>query len=261
MNKEIVMEVISLEEGKVQILESTVIKKSKKEEVEFLKLARELINNKVIKIDSKEYNFKVPEVYSYENGFIEMERLFGENLELILRDKNNHKQGVVFLNNLLKFFLDNKIYWQDFAPRNILISNNQISIMDFERGIFNKFDNLSDYFANTVYEEYGAFLFSDERIISVDDALKIKENKIIKIDEIKSNRVKHILKVLGFNETCMLRDYYNAVKIIITNEEPYLKEDEFIFPLIELEEYLSKKGYEDYSRKVVNDYNAKQKKI
>ena len=188
-----------------------------------------------------------------------MERCFGENLELILRNKEKHKIGVEILNAILDFLLKNKIYWQDFAPRNILISDDEISIMDFERGISNECSNISEYFVNTAYEEYAAFLLPEERIISLDEALCVKKDYPISIDTIKSKRVKLILNELGFNKTCKLSDYYLAVKMIIINETPYENKNGIKYPLISLEKYMKRYGYEKYVKRIIGGYYDKNR--
>lgn len=254
------MKVISLEKGKIKLLKNKVIKKTTIEEVEFLLLANKFIDGlENITIFSKEYKIKTPKLYEYKGGCLVMERCFGENLELILRDKNRHHIGVEILNSLLNFFLKNNIYWQDFAPRNILISENEISIMDFERGISRDCSSISDYFVNNVYEEYAAFLLPEERIINIDKALFIENDYNISIEKIKSKRIRTILKTMGFNDSCNLSDYYLAAKMIIVNETPYKNNYNLMFPLINLEIYMKKYGYEKYAKKIIGGYYDKNK--
>ena len=66
-----------------------------------------------------------------------MEFLKGDNLELILRTPQNRKSGVQILNSIFQYLYDNKIYWKDFAPRNIWVDteNKRINFFDFEKGI------------------------------------------------------------------------------------------------------------------------------
>ena len=157
------MEIISLDEDRVKILDDCVKKKSNVQELDCLKLAKKLvINFDPFIMDDKKYKLNVPDIYDYNNGIITMEKCRGDNLELTLRTKDQHKKGVKYTNELLRLFIDKSFYWHDFAPRNIMITDNTIWIMDFERGLDVKYD-LPLYLLNNVYEEYSAFMLPHER--------------------------------------------------------------------------------------------------
>lgn len=256
------MEVISLDEDRVKIYDNCVKKKSNINEYYSLNKAnvmqKELDN---ITIDNTKYQIVTPKVYDFTNNIITMERCFGDNLELILRHYNTYNKGVKYLNSLLIFFIDNNFYWHDFAPRNILIQDNKISILDFDRGISDKVSNLQNYLVDSVYEEYGAFTLPNDRIYSINDVYDSVDNTLINISMITSKRVRTILKELGFKDYVPIKDYMLAVKMIVTNETPYKDNKEIIFPIIELEEYLKNKGYQKYAEKIIGGYYGKQKRI
>ena len=190
-----------------------------------------------------------------------MERCFGDNLEIILRHGSTHETGAEYTNELLKFFINNGFYWGDFAPRNILISDEKISIVDFERGLKENIVSQQLYLSENVYEEYGAFLLPSERIFCVEDIFSSTDNSFISFDDISSKRVKMILNYLGFDKFVPLKSYLLAVKIIVINEEPYVKDNEIIYPLIELEDFIKKYGHQKYVEKIVGDYYVRKRNI
>lgn len=256
------MDVISLDENRVKILENTVKKLSTQKEVESLEKAREfLLQLKEICILGKKYILSAPQVLDFEKDEITMERCFGDNLEIILRQSPTHETGVEFTNALLEFFINNGFYWGDFAPRNILISDEKISIVDFERGLKEKIVSPQLYLAENVYEEYGAFLLPSERIFCVEDIFSSTDKSFISFDDISSKRVKMILNYLGFDKFAPLKSYLLAVKMIVINEEPYIKDNEIIYPLIELEDFIKKHGRQKYVEKIVGDYYVRKRNI
>ena len=144
------MDVISLETGKVIIKDKEVIKKSSLLELNNLLSASKIIKGQDIYVGEVNYTIKVPEVYDFVDNKIIMERCYGDNLEIMLRNNNFHEKGVLYTNQILKEFLQKKFFWKDYAPRNILIDNNSISIMDFERGIDMENTELIYYFLYSV---------------------------------------------------------------------------------------------------------------
>ena len=255
------MDVVSLEEGKVIIKDDKVVKKSTVSELNNLLNASKMIKGHDICVNGTEREIKVPEVYNFIDNKIIMERCYGDNLEIMLRNYDTHDKGVIFTNQILKEFLKKKFYWKDYAPRNILIDDNNISIMDFERGIDKEDTELTDYFLDSVYEEYGSFLLPEERIFKVEDIFENNHNKIIHIEEINSKRVKNILKKLGYSNNIPLHAYALAVKMIVVNEEPYRDNDDIIYPLIELEDYIAAYGYDKYTDRIIGGYYEKFKSL
>lgn len=249
------MEVISLDEGRIVFNEKEVTKLTSESEKIYLEKANQTLKSfSPFYFQEKEYNIYTPKIYDFSNGKLTMERCFGDNLEILLRS-SNHDINAILLNELLKYFIDNKFFWKDFAPRNIMINDNNIYIMDFERGLLLGDININDYFADTVYEEYSAFLLLNERQISIDKALPLNINdENINIESIKSNRIKTILKQLGNISSCSLKDYYEAVRMIINAEIPFISKEKIVFPLIELEDYIKENGYEKYAKRIIKEY-------
>ena len=255
------MEVISLEKGKVTIKENEVIKKSNKKELNNLLHAHKKINGQNIFIMGTDYNVVVPEVYDFADGNIIMEKCYGNNLEIMLRNNKTHSMGVEYNNQILKEFIKKKFFWKDYAPRNILVNHNSISIMDFERGIDEENVHLLEYFLDSVYEEYGAFLLPEERFFKIDDFFNTKSDSIISINEIGSKRVKKILEVMGYENTIPFGAYVLAVRMIVINETPYVKDNDIVYPLIELEEYIANEGYEKYTDRIIWGYYEKTRSL
>lgn len=255
------MDVISLETGKVIIKNKEVIKKSSLLELNNLLSASKIIKGQEICVGGINYIIKVPEVYDFVDNKIIMERCYGDNLEIMLRNRNLHEKGVLYTNQILKEFLQKKFFWKDYAPRNILIDNNIISIMDFERGIDIENAELIYYFLDSVYEEYSSFLLPEERIFNMEDVFKVESNKMIHITEVNSNRVRNILQKLGYTNNIPLYVYVLAVKMIVVNEEPYLQNSDIIYPLVELEDYIASKGYDEYTDRIIGGYNEKIKNL
>lgn len=256
------MEIISLDEDRVKILDDCVKKHSDSQEVKCLQLAKNLtINFEPFVMNHSRYKISVPEVYDYTNGIITMEKCTGSNLELTLRENKEHKKGVDFTNELLSFFLGKSFYWHDFAPRNIMIDDSTIWIMDFERGLSTNFD-LPLFFLNNVYEEYSAFLLPEERKFHLEDYIRKEKEKKIKVDSLTSKRVIGICKILyGEKDEITIQEYYEALKVILEAEEPYRTKSEIVYPLLELEDYLKENGREEYIKKVMRRKNGKNWKI
>lgn len=247
------MDVISLEEGRVILKTDVVLKKSTENEFNNLRNAY----NETRKLTG----IVVPKVYDYVDGIIYMERLYGDNLELLLRNQTTHDFGVKKINYLLSYFLLNGFFWSDFAPRNILVDGSNYMIFDFERGFRTNLSDKRLFLINNVYEEYSAFLLPEERIYSIDDIFQTSTNDTININEITSQRVKKILLLLGFTENVPLSAYVFAIKMIVQNEEPYVKNKEIVFPLLELEEFMKLNGKEEYARRIIGGYYARIRKI
>lgn len=236
------------------------VKRTKINEVENLKKAKNFLNscNNKILIDNKEYQVLVPEIFLWDskNECMYMRKCYGDNLEIMLQDKEKRKKGILFLHSILKYILNNGFYWKDFAPRNILIGKNSISLVDFERGLDFEKNDLKQYFRENVYEEYVAFLLPEERPISPSRVFDISNEKNYYIDyaDIKSTRVKAIAKRLKLDKI-KLEDYVNIVQMIIKAEEPKKCEENIIFPIVELEEIASTYGFEAYINEILKRNN------
>ena len=90
------MDVISLDKGKVKFFDNVVIKKSSYNEFYNLRKARNHICNlNYVRINDINYKIKTPHIFDFDGQYIFMERCFGNNLELLLRSKENHCIGVL----------------------------------------------------------------------------------------------------------------------------------------------------------------------
>lgn len=258
------MEVISQDPERVKIFDDRVVKVSSENEIENLKFAKKFCETlEPIVIEGKAFSFYVPKIIEVNDTNFVMERCFGENLEIMLRTKKSYNSGTKYVNAIFLHFIKNNFLWKDFAPRNILVDVKKriISIFDFERGFENQTDNLVSYFVNNVYEEYSAFILSNDRAISVDEAFKIEDDQILEIEKIKSRRFRMLLGRTGFKNTCKLSDQVNVVKMIIKAEEPYIKNGKIIFPLVDLEDYLFENGYDAYCDLICEVNDGKQKNL
>lgn len=243
-------DVISIDESKIRDDGQLFFKRTNQQEYENLLLINNKLSGKKMTIDNKEYTFHIPQVFSFQDNVITMEKCDGDNLELLLRKENTHNQAVLMLNEILKYLIYNNIYWFDFAPRNIIINDSTIHLVDFERPlIFDKLD-MNLYFKDTVYEEYSAFLKPNEKIIN---EKQIYENasKLILPTQC-SKRVLTILELLGEKEELKADQYYYIVRKILTREKAYNdKTGNIVFPLVVLENVLIQKGYEAYAKKIM----------
>ena len=234
-------------------------KKTTKDEVDNIKIFKEILTQyKKINIDDNIYNIVIPEIYSFEGNILKTVFFDGDNLETLLRTPKDHIKAVKFLNNLFKFILDIEFRWVDFAPRNILINNNEICFVDFEK----KFSNSTtlNFLRNHVYEEYSSFLLEDERILSISDitnANKDELNKVIHIDEIKIKRIKFLAKLLYNKKLIMYQEYLDVIKYILNAEKPSYDNGQYFFPRLYLSTLLKDKennenAYINYSNEIIN---------
>ena len=242
-------------------------KKTDINEFNNLNLAKEMFKGYSILVENKGYEIYVPNIISWDNhnNILQLEYCEGINLEFILRDKNTHEKGVLILNSMLDLLVSNKIYWSDFAPRNILLSEHRICIVDFEKGFMDVESKLVDVFRNHIYEEYCLFLLSNERKNYVDNIFDIRtsEDDIIKLDNLKNNRIREIAKLLGYKESILKSDCLKILKMILEVEEPYVEDGKYIYPGVILDKYMinnvSDNPVLDYSKKLIELYKSKRK--
>lgn len=243
-------------------------KKTNNIEIKNLKLISKLLSNKKVFIGNKKFEIRVPKLLKWNrlNKIMYMEYCFGENLEFLLRNKKNHKKGVEFLDCLITFFIKNKIYWADFAPRNIIISKEKIYIVDFEKGIRKNID-FREYLRDNVLEEYCLFLLKEERLFNVESVLTLQneKNTIYNLNIIKEKRCVEIAKLLGYKEYITKKDYLDIIKMIITIEEPKFIDNEIIFPGVILDKiftnYPKNEAFTKYAQRVIELYNSKLNNI
>lgn len=234
-------------------------KKSTFNEYNALLFARQILSTYApLRIDDCDYKIRVPNIYSYQDNVIEMQYFNGHNLELLLRNKDTHLQGVKYLNNILTFLIDNGFNWVDFAPRNILISNDEICLIDFEKDLSSSIEDKRKYLQNHVYEEYGSFIFEDERLLSIDDIFSLDKfnDDVIYIDSIKIKRCKYLCELLYNKYKINTLEYFTAWKKILKAELPFIFNDEIIFPRLYLSKILENKNhsiepYYNYANRII----------
>lgn len=235
-------------------------KRTNKLEVKSLILMDKILQSQHIEVDKKIYNLCVPKIIKWDNDILDLTYEKGINLEFLLRFEN-HALGVKILNSLLVFLLENKIYWIDFAPRNILISENQIVLVDFEKGIMNKNESEVNYLREHIWEEYSLFLLKKERLINLEQIFIDSNKELIDISKI-SKRYYTIAKLLKYPKIITKQDYLNILKVILISEEPYVKNGKIIYPGVILDEIINSKidnPILEYSKELIKFYNKKNK--
>lgn len=268
------MEVISLTKDKVLKIKyrhkNAYLKNTTKDELINLRRAEKFLKNKEIMLLNEKYQIRTPKIYLWNklNQQIIMEECKGENLELMLRNKNRRTEGIKILHTFMKFILDESFFWHDFAPRNILINNEkkEIELVDFEKGITLEKDfDIKHFLRENVYEEYAAFLLPEERALNEKKVFSIGQNEDdikLSIESIKSNRVKQIATKLGIKKYILMSQYLNILHMIISAEEPFKRKDNTIFPIVELENILQEKGYSCYTDEIIKRYkNINEREI
>ena len=240
-------------------------KRSSEKEMESIKCFSNLVKGKSISVFGEKFYFNIPRIFDWdaEQQVLSMEYCSGVNLEFILRDEKTYSYGVAILNELLSFMIENKYYWIDFAPRNVLVNGKVLTLVDFEKG-FGAYDT-RDYLRNHVYEEYGSFTFLEDRMYTPDDVFDVtdeEEEKIYKILEIGPKRIKAVAALLGYKDVLTRSEYLSIIKTFIVAEEPYKNGDDTVFPRVELEKVLKDKevnpeAFVNYGR-IVIDINKKK---
>lgn len=258
-------EVISLDPSKLwykkQEDKIIVYKKTSISEKDNLIKAKNFLNKKLIKIGTVDYSVQVPNIYSWDENqnILSMSHCPGNNLELLLRNPEQRSFAIPFLQAIMRFVLTEHFYWQDFAPRNIILDNKIIYLVDFEKGLNFSIDNLVTFFRNHVFEEYSSFLLPSECLISTKHIFSPsleEKNKKISINDIQVKRIKSIAIALGYSNSISIEDYLNIQKMIIKAEEPFYNDANLIFPRIELVKMLENKNtdpsvYQKYAKEIL----------
>lgn len=259
------LQVISLEQKRIKYEtvnnKQIVRKQTSSQEKDNLIKAKEFLKDKNIKIENSYYSIHVPDIYSWDDttNILSMSYCSGKNLELLLRDINNRQSAIPFLQYLMRFILIHNFYWQDFAPRNIIINDQTIYLVDFEKGLDFSINNLQAFFRNHVFEEYSSFLLPNERLISDEQIFcpsPEEKNKKIHVDDIQVKRIKSIAIALGYDDTISMETYLNIQKMIIKAEEPFYNGSNIIFPRVALVKMLENKKinsslYQKYANEIL----------
>ena len=259
------LQVISLDPKKVwyEVVNNRQIvnKRTSYQEKDNLLKAKNFLKNKGIKINDIHYSIQVPSIYAWNENtnILSMSYCKGENLELLLRNPHTRQKAIPFLQSTMRFILAQHFYWQDYAPRNIIIDDETIYLIDFEKGLDFSITDLQTFFRNHVFEEYSSFLLPNECLISSEQIFlpSTKEkNKKINISDIKVKRIKSIAIALGYTDTISMEEYLNIQKMIIKAEEPFYNGSELVFPRVQLVKILEDKSinpsvYQKYANEIL----------
>lgn len=242
-----VHKIISFDSNKVWFEFKDGVKICKKrtigKEVEALIQAKEYLYGKKINALGKEYSLSTPNVLNWKEntGILMMSFCEGENLESMICNSKAREQGVELLKEMLRFTLKNKFFWNDFAPRNIIVDdNNNIFIMDFEHGIGDKDISLEDFLRMRVYREYSSFILPEERKLSIEKVFNLRngeENQVIDTNSC-SKRIIALAKLMGYYPTMTTQQSLDIQKKIIIAEQPYMKDGKINYPRIMVEKLL-----------------------
>lgn len=242
-----------------------VHKKTSYNEIKNLTKAQEFLKDKSIIVNDTKYSIKVPEIYSWDENtnVLTMSFCSGKNLELMLRNKDERATAIPFLQKMMGFVIKKHFYWQDFAPRNIIIDSNTIYLIDFEKALTFEVDNLLNFLRPHVFEEYSSFLLPSERLITTEQVFSPSngdKNMRISIDAIKVKRVKSIATALGYKSYISREQYLNIQSMIMKAEEPFETETGIVFPRVHLVEMLENKAidpsvYYNYSLEILSRNN------
>lgn len=259
------LQIISLDSKRIEYEtvnnRQIVHKKTSIQEKNNLVKAKKFLKDKNVMIRNSYYAIRVPDIYSWDNNtnILSMSYCPGKNLELLLRNADSRQSAIPFFQSLMRFILSNNFYWQDFAPRNIIIDYKTIYLVDFEKGLDFSIDNLQTFFRSHVFEEYSSFLLPNERLISAEQVFRPsseEKNKQIHVDDIKVKRIKALAIALGYSDIISIETYLHIQKMIIKAEEPFYNGQSIIFPRIELAKMLEDKKinpsvYQKYANEIL----------
>ena len=259
------LKIISLDSNKIwyEVVNNKKIvhKRTSLQEKNNLINAKKFLTNKTIKINDKSYSVCVPDIYAWNENknILSMSYCDGKNLELLLRSSNTRKNATPVLQSMMRFILSHHFYWQDFAPRNIILNDKTIYLVDFEKGLSFSIDDLKTFFRNHVFEEYSSFLLPNECLISAEQIFSPSPKEIDKrlnVNDIQVKRIKYIANALGYEDTITMNEYLNIQKMILKAEEPFYSESNLVFPRVHLSEMLENKTiipsvYQNYAREIL----------
>lgn len=234
-------------------------KRTISKEVEALIQAKEYLKGKKINAIGKEYSLSTPNVMNWEEttGILTMSFCEGKNLESMICNSKTREQGVELLREMLRFTLKNKFFWNDFAPRNIIVDDsNNLFIMDFEHSIGEKDISLEDFLRMRVYREYSSFILPEERKLSIDKVFNLRngeENQVIDTNSC-SKRVIALAKLMGYYPTMTTQQSLDIQKKIIIAEQPYMYNGKISYPRIMVEKLLeegNESSFDTYAKFVL----------
>lgn len=112
-------------------------KEDGKLEIEFAYKAKEKLNGLII--DNYEIQIVKPDIYYIDDFAYILTEYMGNSLQEVNYSKSN--KNPISLNtilNILELFLKKGVLYRGFLPRNMVVNNNYIYLLDWEDAIFNK---------------------------------------------------------------------------------------------------------------------------
>lgn len=247
----------------------TVIKKtSYSEYLHYIEARRQLnINPILISINGDSYTIRVPEYICWINSRAQLytNYISGDNLEIIIRNRESHDTGVNVLLLILEQIKQARFFWKDFAPRNIIISKKMKSVylVDFEKGLL-KNQGWEDYLS-LIFEELSIFLLPCENPIYKEmEKLICEENLILQKYLLTTSRRVRTFSDVFFRKTSKVLSRAEAYKYIISASLPYVFSNEIKYPVVQLERILQRNGYEtwgQYAAEIVGKSNCEKEHI
>lgn len=249
--------------------QNTIFKKSSATEVANLTKAKEFLTDKSLSISGVNYSIHVPDVlrWNQDSQTLQMSFCNGMNMELLLRDEKLRKQYIPLFQKMFIFMFKEGFYWEDFAPRNILVDGTNISLVDFEKGLNFYKPNIKNFLRSHVYEEYSSFLLEEERLLDKEVVFSPnseEKSELIEVSSIPVKRIKATANALGYPPIITKEQYLIIQSMFISAETPRIEQGHIVFPRIYLEEILEDKqtnprAYIDYASEILKNCKIQNK--
>lgn len=251
--------IISLTKGRVGVIQrnntSFVFKKTSRPEYCNYMKAKHLLSqhNTTICICGKQYSLSLPTHIEWNNthSTLLLDYIPGVNLEISLRDNCTYSFGAEVMKNILSFMTTIDFFWLDFAPRNIIISEQtrEIFLVDFEKGFLSSYHSAYEYLA-LIMEEYSAFLLPvDNPYLDDLDSLFHKNKDLLRVHLLrKSKRIAALINLLGKSQIDRADTDIAIYIALIRAQIPRKKRDSIQFPIVDWEQILLDNDYEIWGR-------------
>lgn len=187
----------------------------------------------------------------------------GRNLEFLLRTTlGNHRPNVLdFTKRLFEGFRTHGFMWGDFAPRNILWSQDRrrLHLVDFERELYLHTEpvahkEFAEYVSRYSREEFSAFLMPHEQLVVFNDITDrdAPQHKLVLIKQIHSKRKRAILDVCFCLSTgeCPVQTLRTVEELMTNVATPFWVNNRIITPIDVLDIIGNKGGPYAYARTV-----------
>lgn len=247
----------------------TVMKKtSYSEYLNYIEARRQLNANPIrININDNSYTIRVPEYICWINSVAQLHTnyILGDNLEILIRDRESHDTGVSVLLLILEKLKQASFFGRDFAPRNIIISKNMKSVylVDFEKGLL-KNQGWEDYLS-LIFEELSIFLLPCENpIYKKMGKLISEENLILQKHILTTSRRVRIFSDEFYRKRSIVLSRAEAYKHIISASLPYVFSNEIRYPVVQLERILQSNGYKawgQYTAEIAGKSNCEKEHV